>query len=147
MHTRFLSFIAFVLALGIIAACSVPVTPAAEASKPAPRTSATYALHQGEVVTLAPGTTLKLDRVNDSRCRKGQVCVWEGYISYKFTLEDRKGRKSFVLAEKMPNISRTATENGLTFTLEGLDPPEPAELNAAAPDYRVSLRVNITRPS
>lgn len=136
------------LVLAIAAACGSTRSPADDAaSRQAPRTSASYVLAQGEVVTLAPAVTLKLERVNDSRCKKGAVCVWAGYISYSFVLTGQQGNSSFVLAEDMPGASKTVTRNGLTFTLLGVEPGEPPSLKAPAPDYRVSLRVNISQPT
>ena len=136
------------LVLAIAAACgSTRSTAEDDASRPAPRTSASYVLAPGEVVRLAPAVTLKLERVNDSRCKQGAVCIWAGYISYSFVLSDPQGDTSFLLAEDMPGASKSVTRNGLTFTLQGLEPAEPPALKAPAPDYRVSLRVNISQPS
>ena len=50
--------------------------------------SVTLVLSPGEQVAITATDTLKLDRVNDSRCRAGAVCVWKGYVSYSFTLLD-----------------------------------------------------------
>ncbi len=145
MRSRIIGVIVFALTFGIIAACSVP-TETAGAAK-AGRTSASYALRQGETVTLAPGTTLTLERINDSRCKKGAVCVWAGYISYTFALAGPQGKRNIVLAENMPNAAPMVTQNGLTFALEKLEPPEPPAVDAAVPDYRVSLRVTIAPPA
>ena len=134
------------LVLAIAAACGSPRSTE-DGNRPAPRTSANYQLGQGESVTLAPAVTLKLERVNDSRCKKGAVCVWAGYISYSFVLSDKQGDTTFVLAEDMPGASKSLTRNGLTFTLLGLEPAEVPALKAAAPNYRVSLRVNISSPT
>jgi len=136
------------LVLAIAAACgSTRSTEDASASRPAPRTSASYQLGQGDTVTLAPSVTLKLERVNDSRCKQGAVCVWAGYISYSFVLSDKQGNTSFVLAEDMPGASKSLSRNGLTFTLLGVEPAEVPALKAAAPNYRVSLRVYISHPT
>jgi len=135
------------LVLAIAAACGSTRSTEDGSSHSAPRTSASYQLAQGESVTLAPAVTLKLERVNDSRCKKGAVCVWAGYISYSFVLSDKQGDSSFVLAEDMPGASKSLTRNGLTFTLLGLEPAEVPALKAAAPNYRVSLRVNISPPT
>ncbi|QGZ41271.1 hypothetical protein IP92_00191 [Pseudoduganella flava] len=144
MQARLFGIFTFALTFGIMAACSIDGTSAGE-SKPR-KTSASYTLRQGESVSLAPGTTLKLERINDSRCKKGAVCVWAGYISYTFTLTGPQGTHNFVLAENMPNAAPTLTQDGLTFALESLDPPEPPALHAEPPDYRVSLRVSIAQP-
>jgi hypothetical protein len=135
------------LVLAIAAACGSTRSTEDGASRPAPRTSASYQLGQGESVTLAPAVTLKLERVNDSRCRQGAVCVWAGYISYSFVLSDKQGNTSFVLANDMPGASKSLTRNGLTFTLLGVEPAEVPALKEATPNYRVSLRVLISQPT
>lgn len=117
--------------------------------------SQTYVLTQGDSVAIAPAATpgvsgvttsapsLKLERVNDSRCRVGAVCVWAGYISYSFALTAPDGTTSnFVLSDSMPNAHPSVTQNGLTFTLTGVEPQAVPAKNEATPDYRVSLRVS-----
>ncbi len=158
MQARISTMVAAALVLGVVAACSATQSPldmttsgngtsgTAGTSASAPRTSASYALRQGETVTLGPGTTLTLQRINDSRCKKGAVCVWAGYISYAFSLTNAAGSRNFVLAENMPNASPKVTQDGLTFALEQLEPPEPPALHAtAAPDYRINVRVTIAQ--
>ncbi|QBE62958.1 hypothetical protein [Pseudoduganella lutea] len=149
MQARLIGIIAGALMFGVVAACSVdPKQAEAETAQAKPRkTSASYALRQGESVMLAPGTTLKLDRINDSRCKTGAVCVWAGYISYTFTLTSRLGTRNFVLAENMPNAQPSTTLDGLAFALEKLEPPAPPAVDEAPPDYRVSLRVSIVQPA
>ena len=155
MHRQFITAAGVALMVGIVAACGVTTAnEAQEKAMTAPksaapaRTSASYALRQGEAVTLGPGTTLQLERVNDSRCKKGAVCVWAGYISYSFRLTNPAGSRDFVLAENMPNAAPTATHDGLTFALETLEPPEPPALHATAlPEYRINVRVTIAQPN
>ncbi|XLZ73053.1 hypothetical protein ABT364_14075 [Massilia sp. SR12] len=150
MHPRLICLGMAGLVLAIASACGSSRSTLDQTdvgTRSAPRTSASYVLAQGETVTLAPAVTLKLERVNDSRCKKGAVCVWAGYISYNFVLTDRQGGTGFLLAEDMPGASKSVTRNGLTFTLQGLEPAEPPALKAAAPNYRVSLRVHISQPS
>lgn len=127
------------LALTVLRACGAGL--AARDALAAP-VSATVVLGQGQSVTIAPGSTLRLERVNDSRCRVGVVCVWAGYISYSFSLNQGAANTSFVLAEDMPGGVKSVTQNGWTFTLAGVEPAAvPAKL-APTPDYRVSLRVS-----
>jgi hypothetical protein len=127
-------------------------------SAPAPF-SATYVLRQGASATIG-GTAanhnasiagaapvVRLERVNDSRCRAGEVCVWAGYISFSFTLQQTDGTASnFVLSDNMPNGTPTVTRAGLTFTLSGFEPQQVPAKNAAAPDYQVSLKVSNINP-
>jgi len=110
--------------------------------------SITYVLSQGQSVAMPVKrkATLRLDRINDSRCRPGDVCVWKGYISYSFIYRDGEAGSSFVLAEDMPGAASSITQNGLTFTLAGLAQQASADKNETRPDYRVSLRVSNTPP-
>jgi hypothetical protein len=86
------------------------------------------------------GAQLKLERVNDSRCRKGMVCVWAGYISYSFVLTGTDGSTSqFVLSDNMPNARPSITEQGWTITLTGLEPQAAPAKDEITPNYRVSL--------
>ncbi|KQV91114.1 hypothetical protein ASD15_03425 [Massilia sp. Root351] len=146
MQLRIISLLTCFAGFGIVAACSVVAqNGGGSETPPAPkRKSATYTLTAGQSVALTPTATLKLERVNDSRCKTGAVCVWEGYISYSFVLTNNGNASNFVLAEKMPGGSNTATQQGLRFTLTGLEPPDPPAVHAPAPTYRVSLRVDIS---
>lgn len=91
----------------------------------------------------SPAPQLKLERVNDSRCRTGVVCVWAGYISYSFVLTATDGSTSqFVLSDNMPNARPSITEQGWTITLTGLEPQAAPAKDEIAPIYRVSLRVS-----
>ncbi|MET0322384.1 MAG: hypothetical protein ABW069_16815 [Duganella sp.] len=109
------------------------------------RFTTTYVLPQGGSAVIAPaaGSVVRLDRVNDSRCREGAVCVWAGYISYSFTVIRPDGRSSnFVLSDSMPNGARSITRDGLTFTLAGVEPQAVPPKNDIIPDYRVTVRVS-----
>ncbi|GAB2867246.1 hypothetical protein GCM10027277_40310 [Pseudoduganella ginsengisoli] len=142
MQPRFISSLCSgIVFAGVIAACGI--SPA-ESGGPAKPVSQTYVFTPGQTINLSPNTTLKLDKVNDSRCRPGAVCVWKGYISFTFVLNHGGQSSQFVLAEDMPNGSNTATQQGLKFTLGPLDPAEPTPLHTAAPAYKVSLRVDIS---
>lgn len=106
----------------------------------------TLELRPGQSVALpavdGQPASLRLDHVNDSRCRPNKVCVWKGYISYSLTYRRGEAENSFVLAEDMPGASKSATQNGWTFSLVGL----PSATSESETDYRVSLRVSNTSP-
>lgn len=118
-----------------------------------------YVLQQGASAVITPAAapgiaggatapTVKLERVNDSRCRVGAVCVWAGYISYSFTFTKPDGSTSnFVLSDSMPDGKTSVTQDGLTFTLAGVEPQAVPAKNEPAPDYRVSLKVSNTPPT
>jgi hypothetical protein len=123
-----------------------------------PRFSNTYVFKVGSSINVPAGSgpaiagataaaapSVKLERVNDSRCRVGAVCVWAGYISYSFSLTSPDGSVSnFVLSDNMPGASSKVTQNGLTFSLAGVEPQAVPAKNQPTPDYRVSLRVSNT---
>ena len=151
-----------VVMAGLYACGSASGTSRTAASAQQQPFNTTYVLAQGASAMIAPaaqpaasgktGTlvapVVRLDRVNDSRCREGAVCVWAGYISYSFSLTRPDGATSnFVLSDSMPNRSPTATQNGLNFTLAGFTPEQVPSKNDSAPDYQVSLKVsNINSP-
>ncbi len=108
----------------------------------------TVTLTRGQSIIVpasAAPATLRLERVNDSRCRVGAVCVWAGYISYSFSLTHADGSVSnFVLSDNMPGASSRIRQNGLSIALAGVEPQAAPAKNEAPPDYRVSLRVSNT---
>jgi hypothetical protein len=126
---------------------------------PAPFTQ-TYVLTQGASASITPAASggqagiaaaapvVRLERINDSRCRVGVVCVWAGYISFSFVLQQPDGSVSnFVLSDNMPNGTSRLSRNGLTFSLDGFEPQQVAAKSEVPPDYRVSLKVsNINAP-
>jgi len=61
--------------LAVLAGCGAPSS--ASDAENTPRT-VTQVLTPGQQVAITATDTLKLERVNDSRCRKGAVCVWKG---------------------------------------------------------------------
>ncbi|NGZ85755.1 hypothetical protein [Duganella aceris] len=147
--------------MAMLYACGAATGAGRQASVAPVRFSNNYVLRQGGSVAITPATTspaapalaatapvVRLERVNDSRCRTGDVCVWAGYISYSFTLTKPDGaNSSFVLSDSMPNGKPSVTLEGLTFTLAGVEPQEVPAKNQPAPDYRVSLKVsNISSP-
>lgn len=140
--------------MAVLHACG-SAAGASRASTEAQRFTTTVVLRQGASAPIpqaapagvASGSVpvVKLDRVNDSRCRVGAVCVWAGYISYSFTLTGADGGSdSFVLSEGMPNGSKSASRDGLTFTLAGVEPAAVPAKNEPTPDYQVSVQISNT---
>ncbi|KQN79242.1 hypothetical protein ASF04_01755 [Duganella sp. Leaf61] len=146
-----------VVMAGLYACGSASGTSRAASSAQQQPFNTTYVLAQGDSAMIAPaaqpaasgksGTlvapVVRLDRVNDSRCREGAVCVWAGYISYSLSLTRPNGATSnFVLSDSMPNGATSVTQDGLTFTLVGVEPQTVPPKNDIIPDYRVSIRVS-----
>ncbi|SFU28870.1 hypothetical protein [Pseudoduganella namucuonensis] len=146
MQHRIISLTVALVCAAIVAACGISqsTAEATPPTAPAQRTSATYVLTPGQSVELGPNVSVKLERVNDSRCKKGAVCVWAGYVSYSFVLTNNGVSSNFVLAEDMPGGSNTVTQQGLRFTLGTVEPAEPPAMHAPPPAYRVSFRVDIS---
>ena len=107
-------FFACLAVLAVLAGCGA--AGSAGDAENTPR-SVTHVLSPGEQVAITATDTLKLERVNDSRCRKGAVCVWKGYVSYSFSLLNSAGTTDIVLSDSMPGASSSVTVNHLTFTL------------------------------
>lgn len=129
--------------LALLAGCGAS-SRVSEAAPPPPA-SASYVLKAGQSVAISARDTLKLERVNDSRCRIGAVCVWAGYISYSFTLSDGVRSSAFVLSDSMPGGTRSVRLKIYTFTLEAVEPAEPPPAKGPEPDYRVTVRVSTNR--
>lgn len=156
-----LRLIAMIFSLALLAslqACGDASSKSlAAAPPPPPRTTAVYTLTPQHSVALGPNASVTLDRVNDSRCQPGKVCVWAGYLSYSLTLHGPAGDTSFVLADAMPGVARSTTQQGLSFALENNDDeiatPSARAAASTPPDYRLSLRVTVatnqtaTRPA
>ncbi len=128
--------------LGLLSACGAATTNSSSETTPPTARGASYVLAVGQSVALPSGVTLKLDRVNDSRCKTGAVCVWQGYISYSFTLTNKEGASTLVLSDSMPGGSPTASRANLVLTLAGAEPATPPALHGPEPDYRVTVKVS-----
>ncbi|MFM2086930.1 MAG: hypothetical protein RLZZ237_1799 [Pseudomonadota bacterium] len=124
--------------LAVLAGCGAPSS--ASDAENTPRT-VTQVLTPGQQVPITATDTLKLERVNDSRCRKGAVCVWKGYVSYSFSLIGKTGTSDITLSDSMPGGASSVTVNYLTFTLLDVDPDTPPAMNAAEPVYRVKVKI------
>jgi len=154
---RLMTFIFGLALLASLQACGDASSKSLAAAPPPPRTTAVYTLTPQHSVALGPNASVTLDHVNDSRCQPGKVCVWAGYLSYSMTLHGPAGDTSFVLADAMPGVARSTTQQGLSFALEnnaGEIAATPTKAAASTPpDYRLSLRVTVatnqtvTRPA
>ncbi|MYM34116.1 hypothetical protein GTP38_07160 [Duganella sp. FT94W] len=150
----------FVLPLLVAVMAALHACGSANKVRPPPAPFTTiYVLTPGASATIGPAGAggmagvaqaaplVRLERVNDSRCRAGSVCVWAGYISFSFTLQQADGTvSSFVLSDNMPNGVATVQRAGLTFTLAGYEPKALPAKTEAPPDYRVSLKVSNINP-
>ena len=128
----------FIACLAVLASCGA--AGSASDAENTPR-SVTHVLSPGQQVAITATDTLKLERVNDSRCRKGAVCVWKGYVSYSFSLINKAGATDIVLSDSMPGGTSSVSVNHLTFTLLDVDPATPPALHGEQPTYRVKVKI------
>lgn len=126
------------LCLALLAGCGAATSTSEAVNTPR---SVTHVLSPGQQVAITATDTLRLERVNDSRCRTGAVCVWKGYVSYSFTLLHSAGATDLVLSDSMPNGASSITINHLTFTLLDVDPATPPAVDSAMPTYRVKVKI------
>lgn len=136
---HWLSTVSLLAGLATLSACGVASNAATMAAPPA---SATHVMAVGQSVPITESENLTLERVNDSRCKTGAVCVWAGYVSYSFTLSGKNGSSSFVLSDAMPGGPKEVTQDKLTFALVAAEPAAAPALNGPAPDYRVTVKVS-----
>lgn len=141
-----LACMALASAMSLLGACGASSGLGAPFSEqiPATRSAATgiqLSMTAGQAVSLTTDTTLTLERINDSRCKVGQVCVWAGYLSYTFKLSTTSGISTFTLSEAMPGGASTRQVDQLLFSLPGSDPLAAPTARAATASDRVTVEV------
>ncbi len=79
--------------------------------------SSYFSLFMGDEVVFTDGLKIKLKEINDSRCKEGAMCVWQGELSYLISVS---GGKIKVPAELRLGTENFKTQNldGYTFSLE-----------------------------
>jgi hypothetical protein len=134
-----------VAAASLLAGCAATATttPATPAQETPMNASAT--LLPQRTVEVAPGTTLRYEGANDSRCPPDVRCVTAGEISYKFTLTGATGAETFALTKLKPAFD-AANYKGVRVTLGPTEEPVLRPSTAAAPVVIMPVTVNITRP-
>ena len=103
-------------------------------------------LQAQQTSAIGAGTTLRYERVEDSRCPPDARCVWAGKISYHFSLTSPAGTQQFALDPGAP-VFNPPHLPGVSIALVVAELPPvrlanaPAQASATPP---VSL--TITRP-
>lgn len=143
---RTLASLALASCISLLGACGASGGLGIPASEqiPSTRTSAAglqLSMTVGQAVPLSTDTTLTLERINDSRCKAGQVCVWAGYVSYTFKLSTASGTSTFTLSEAMPGGASTRQVDQLLFSLPGGDPLAAPAAKATTASDRVTIEV------
>jgi len=119
----------------MIAACAAP------ASNGGPLNT-TVTLVPAASTAVGPGTTLRYDAVNDSRCPPDVQCIQAGEISYQFTLLGAAGDETFALTRKKPSYDATKHAGVRVALGDAADPPRVA---ASAPVPAHPVTVTITK--
>ncbi len=155
--TRLLPYLAAVILLG--AGCAAtPSGPPVEVPAPTPVASSTQPTPDSLLptpsvtapfdapVTLVPGETVLIGgelrvtllKINDSRCKEGVVCVWEGELGAELAVAIENGgeTETVILGTRtapkknvfLRDIALTAvTETSATVTVGGIPVPEAQE--------------------
>ncbi|WP_299394313.1 hypothetical protein [uncultured Gelidibacter sp.] len=84
-----------------------------------------------------------LDSVlNDSRCPKGLLCVWEGDATAAFTLRKNQVSKSFNLHTNTKFQNDTVID-GVSVKLVNITPYPTANDSISASEYKAEIRVEV----
>lgn len=59
--------------------------------------SGSHPLAEHQSVNLTLSVAVRYDRLIDSRCPTGAMCIWDGKVSYHFTLTSAAGKERFAL--------------------------------------------------
>jgi hypothetical protein len=135
------------LLLSCVACARGPMPPDEPVpSGPTPLSTASEEVIELRVGATAPiaGTTSTIGFtrvVTDSRCPKGVTCVWEGDAVVELRVHPREGETRLVELHSNERFERQARIEGVTLTLERLEPQPDAEGPASADRYVVTLRI------
>ncbi|WP_181840065.1 hypothetical protein [Emticicia sp. BO119] len=99
-----------------------------------------------KAVVLQEGVEVKVTKIEDSRCPKSVVCVWEGMVKVYISVSEKGATKEAVIeikgGEQKPS-STTVELNGNTYLIEVTDvspypqTPDPISLQ----DYKISFTI------
>ena len=109
---RLLRCCLLLLAAALTACGTLPPLPARTAEF---GTAQTYAV--GETITYTDGLAVRLERIDDSRCKAGVQCVWEGELAPTFDLHGGQLRDAARVVTMGTSRAKTATVGAYTLTL------------------------------
>ncbi len=69
----------------------------------------------GQSAQFTDGLTMKLEKINDSRCKEGVVCVWAGELSPVFSIADAAKNGELTLGT---TNNKEVSRDGYTFSLK-----------------------------
>jgi hypothetical protein len=139
------------VALAAIAVCAGGCAdgagkPAEPAKAVGPAIETAFQLQAGQSVTLAD---LPIEIgfeavVADSRCRKGEACVWEGDAVVRFWLQRKGGSREQRELHTASRLQNAAPYEGLTLRLVDLSPVAISGRTIPASGYVATLRLSRT---
>jgi hypothetical protein len=136
MRARPSSFLISLLA----SACGCAATPA---GPPPAAAVEEIRLQAGKSTTMgSPALKLTLEGVDsDSRCPKGEACVWEGDAVLRLSVTGASGIQAFELHTSRKRGPDTVNYEGLSIRLVALEPLPISGLEIAREAYVATLRV------
>lgn len=130
-----------VMMVALATACSKDEVPEQKASF-----GSTIETAYSKAVVLQEGVEVKVTKIEDSRCPKSVVCVWEGMVKVYISVSEKGATKEGVIeikgGDQKPS-STTIELNGTTYVIEVTDvspypqTPDPISLQ----DYKISFNI------
>jgi len=117
-----------------------------ETAEPQANLGANIEASYSKAVVLQEGVTVKVTKIEDSRCPKNVVCVWAGMVKVYFTVTENNVTKEAsveLYADKTKEPKATVELNGTTYLIEVTEvspypaTPDPISLD----DYRISFTI------
>ena len=124
-----------------------PADPPAEA--PIAAAGPEIRLQAGQSTTVdGPGLQVAFDSVDgDSRCAKGETCVWEGSATVRFTVTGTAGTQSFALQTSRRAGPNVAAYGDWAIRVVALEPLPVQGREIAPTAYVLTLRTRTRTPA
>lgn len=117
-----------------------------EVTAPKASLGSTIETAYSKAVVLQEGVEVKVTKIEDSRCPKSVVCVWEGMVKVFFSVSEGNTTKEAVveiLGDKSKAPKATVELNGTTYVIEVSEvspypqTPDPISLE----NYKISFTI------
>ena len=107
---------------------------------------ATITLLPAASAALTPAATLRLDRIDDSRCPPDVRCITAGKLRFHFTLDGSAGSEQFALDKDAPSFA-SARISGLRIALAPFEAPAARPSTAAGAALAFPVTLSISSPA
>ncbi|GAB3505474.1 hypothetical protein GCM10027442_08690 [Emticicia fontis] len=141
LKENFMKRLMVVMMVALATACSKDEVTEQKASL-----GSTIETAYSKAVVLQEGVEVKVTKIEDSRCPKSVVCVWEGMVRVYISVSEKGATKEAVIdvkgGEQKPS-STSVVLNGTTYVIEVTDvspypqTPDPISLQ----DYKISFNI------